>query len=266
MINNIDPTLSGHGIAAVESAKSNNLLLHCGAETVEREQLSRVTTPKPTRTWYPLPHNDGLDLVEHRLWLAGFHVDGETHALSHEGQRYFGVLQVRRPGVPERSDYTWLIGVRNSHDKSLPAGLVAGTRVFVCDNLAFSGEVKIQRKHTANVLRDLRHLIRDAVNQLSDSLVQIDRKFEHLQSTIVRNPAAHDLMIKAVDQGAITVTQIPEVLEQWREPDHDEFRPRTAWSLFNAFTEVTKKLPPNLQVERGERLQNLFDQRYGLTA
>jgi hypothetical protein len=32
------------------------------------------------------------------------------------------------------------IGIRNSHDKSLRLGLTAGLRVFVCSNMAFSGE------------------------------------------------------------------------------------------------------------------------------
>jgi hypothetical protein len=32
------------------------------------------------------------------------------------------------------------IGIRNSHDKSLRLGLTVGLRVFVCSNMAFSGE------------------------------------------------------------------------------------------------------------------------------
>jgi hypothetical protein len=30
------------------------------------------------------------------------------------------------------------------------------------------------------------------------------------------------------------------VLDEWREPSHEAFLPRTAWSLHNAFTEVAK--------------------------
>lgn len=32
----------------------------------------------------------------------------------------------------------------------------------------------------------------------------------------------------------------PKVLAAWRRPPHEEFTPRTAWSLVNAFTEVAK--------------------------
>ena len=31
-------------------------------------------------------------------------------------------------------------GLRNSHDQMIPAGIVAGASVFVCDHLGFSGK------------------------------------------------------------------------------------------------------------------------------
>src|SRR5216684_4991561 len=41
------------------------------------------------------------------------------------------------------------IGIRNSHDKSLRLGLTAGMRVFVCSNMAFSGDfTPVLAKHT----------------------------------------------------------------------------------------------------------------------
>ena len=52
-------------------------------------------------------------------------------------------------------DYCWVLGLRNSHDKTFPAGIVAGASVFVCDNLSFSGEIKFARKHTRFIVRDL---------------------------------------------------------------------------------------------------------------
>ncbi|MCB1134203.1 MAG: DUF932 domain-containing protein, partial [Verrucomicrobiae bacterium] len=106
------------------------LLLHCGAEIVRREELARIETPKPTDTWFPLAHEDLVREVEGQLTGAGFLIDSANHSLSHHGGRYFGILQVRLPNH-EATGYSWVVGLRNSHDKSYPAGLVAGTRVFV---------------------------------------------------------------------------------------------------------------------------------------
>jgi hypothetical protein len=45
------------------------------------------------------------------------------------------------------------------------------------------------------------------------------------------------------------------VVDQWHVPNHPEFKPRTAWSMFNAFTEVLKgnlnELPKRTQALHG---------------
>jgi len=51
-------------------------------------------------------------------------------------------------------DYTDAVGLRNSHDKSFPIGIAFGSRVFVCDNLAFIGDQVIRRKHTVKAKRE----------------------------------------------------------------------------------------------------------------
>ena len=37
-------------------------------------------------------------------------------------------------------DYSLVLGLRNSHDKTFPASLALGSQVLVCDNLSFFGE------------------------------------------------------------------------------------------------------------------------------
>jgi len=239
------------------------MLLHCGAEIINKDVLFDVPTPSATKTWFPLPHWAVLEEVGHQLLNSGFTITDETHALSHEGARYFGVLSVSLPTKSE-SDYAWVVGVRNSHDQTYPAGLVAGTRVFVCDNLAFSGEVRISRKHTKYAMRDLRHLTARAVGQLGDKFYQLDCRLDAYKCRMLNDAEAHDIVIRAVDCQAITTSQIPDVLEQWRYSAHSAFRERTAWSLFNAFTEVHKSVNPHTAMRRGEALHGLFDATAGL--
>ena len=82
----------------------------------------------------------------------------------------------------------------------------------------------------------------------------------------IPNPQAHDLVIRAVDCRAITTSQVPGVLEEWRKPQHEEFMPRNAWSLFNAFTEVYKSVNPQTAVKRGQALHGLFDSQVELAS
>jgi len=244
-------------------APTRGMLLHCGAETVSREDLIAVPTPQGTRTWFPLNHSTILGEVESQLVSSGFAIAEETHALSHDGARYFGVLSVTLPNR-DTTDFGWIVGIRNSHDMTYPAGLVAGTRVFVCDNLCFSGEVRISRKHTRFAERDLRHLTARAVGQLGDKFRALDQRVDAYKEEQVTNTRAHDIIIRAVDCAAITPAQIPGVLDQWRNPAHESFQPRNAWSLFNAFTEVHKEINPHTALRRGEALHGLFDAETGL--
>lgn len=110
-----------------------NLLLHAGAHHVERERLADTTTPEPTRTWHPIPHHHLLDQVESSLDGYNLRIVNEAHAVWGEGRRYFGLLELANGHT--RTDYSLILGLRNSHDKSFPASICVGSQVFICDNL-----------------------------------------------------------------------------------------------------------------------------------
>ncbi len=75
----------------------------------------------------------------------GFTVQREQLTVTKEGKRFFGTLDL----VSTLADgVTLSVGIRNSVDKSFPIGFCAGSRVLVCDNLAFHGELLVTRKHT----------------------------------------------------------------------------------------------------------------------
>src|SRR6516225_3893512 len=43
---------------------------------------------------------------------------------------------------------------------------------------------------------------------------------------------------RAYERGVVGAHQLPLVLKEWRQPRFEEFKARTAWSLFNAVTTV----------------------------
>jgi hypothetical protein len=137
--------------------------------------------------------------------------------------------------------------------------------VFVCDNLSFSGEVKIARKHTAYVERDLPQLIERAVGKLGDLRRSQDQRFLSYRKTELSASAANDLFIRALDANVIPVTKLPAVIKEWRHPRHPEFAKegRTAWVFWNAITEVLKG---NLDLlpKRTQALHGLLDNACGL--
>lgn len=234
------------------------LCLHAGGIEVSREQLAEVATPERTMTWTPVAHNVLLGRVSESLGRAGWEIKTEQHAISHGGNRYFGLMDLTFPGMDESPDYGMTVGIRNSHDMKFPAGLCAGSHVFVCDNLAFSAEVKIARKHTRWILQDLPGLVQRAVGRLGDIRRGQDRRIACYKDCGLNDHQAHDVIIQALDSKVIGSTMIPDVLQQWRTPAHPEFRERNGWSLFNAFTEVMKG-NVSLAVPRTQKLHGLMD-------
>jgi hypothetical protein len=58
---------------------------------------------------------------------------------------------------------------------------------------------------------------------------------------------------------------MPKVLADWRKPRHEAFEPRTAWSLFNCFTETMKDLSLFNLAPRTQALHGLLDQFTGVS-
>ena len=156
--------------------RSLNLMLHSGGTAVDRETVNQVVTPRATKSWVPVAHGRLVDSLYDILPSYDLKIVEASHGLGHDGDRYFGLFQVA--STVADSDYAMVFGLRNSHDKSFPAGICLGSGVFVCDNLSFSGEVNLGRKHTRFIERDLPSLFATSVGRLMSLRTQQDTRFE----------------------------------------------------------------------------------------
>lgn len=244
----------------------NGLVLHSGANSATREQVALVKTPAAEGIWQPIPHLTIRDLVAEQVTRNGLVVKEEAYGLWRDGLRAFGLLGLGTDGAALPTDFQMVLGWRNSHDKSFPAAGALGSRVFVCDNLAFSGEVTFARKHTLNVMRDLPGLVATAVGRLINLRGAQEERIEAYKQYQLTDARVNDIVIQSLDLRVIGATRIPPILEQWRKPKHEEFAPRTAWSLFNAYTEVLKAVSLPELPNRTVRLHGLMDQVVGVVA
>ena len=239
-----------------------NLILHCGARLASLQEVAQVRTPPPTATWQPIPHATLIRTIEQTLAATNLRIGTVAHSLDAEGNRYFGLMEIM--GRSSSADYCWVLGLRNSHDKTFPAGIVAGASVFVCDNISFSGEVKFARKHTRFIMRDLPQITERAVGRLMAKWHDQDKRITAYKETDIDDASAHDLVIRATDVGVCSNRLIPSVLHEWRKPRHEVFETRNVWSLFNAFTESLKEGNLAELPKRTEALHGLLDTHVGL--
>lgn len=220
--------------------KPINLCLHCGASHVNRNQLAQVATPVGTDTHKPIGHLELITTVESQLALTGnMSIVNETFGLTADGMNMFGLLQVANC-VDTGDDYTYVLGVRNSNDKKFPAGVAVGSGVFVCDNLAFSSEIVLARKHTKNITDDLPALVATTIGKLSEHWLDQNKRIEAYKATPLTDDDALLLLIKAYRQDVFNWNRGNDILAEWDKPSHPEFGDRTLWSFFNAVTECLK--------------------------
>jgi hypothetical protein len=239
-----------------------NLILHCGARLATLDEVASVRTPPSTATWQPIPHATLIQTIERTLAASNLRLGSVAHSLDAEGNRYFGLMEIM--GRSASQDYCWVLGLRNSHDKTFPAGIVAGATVFCCDNLSFSGEVKFARKHTRFIMRDLPQLTERAVGRLMAKWHDQDKRIGAYKEADIDDASAHDLVIRATDVGVCSNRLIPSVLHEWRKSRHAAFEARNVWSLFNAFTESLKDGNLAELPKRTEALHGLLDTHVGL--
>ena len=236
----------------------------CGRENSEVSvaDLALVKTPEATDSHFPIPHAALVENLKGQLAEAKLNVVSEYHTLARYGQRYFGLFEIDM-AKPNATSGT-VIGLRNSHDKSFVAGVCAGNAPFVCDNLCFSNEVTLGRKHTTNIMRDLPAIISRAIGKLGDLWIAHENRVSRYKTVTIDSRDAHDLVIRSFHAGAIGKTMIADVIGQWDKPNHDDFADRNLWSLHNAFSEVWKGNLVAMR-DRSASLHSILDPFAGLT-
>lgn len=217
------------------------LMLHSGAEAVDYDGLRQLVVPQATDTHVPIPHHSVVDMVKYSLGFFGHEIVEENYGVTPDGARFFGVLSLRS----DAGDYADTVGLRNSHDKRFPIGISFGSRVFVCDNLAFAGDHVIKRKHTPNAKRDLPGLVAQVVEPLREQRLLQAQTFDLYRQTPMAMSDVDQAIMQLYRRNVINLTRIADVLDAYEKPPHD-WGDETAWRLFNATTfALTGKVAEN---------------------
>lgn len=227
------------------------LCAHKGANKLTRDQLVEILPPEPTDTFKPIAHSELVKSVLDGLAYRHINVVRDEYAVSEDGMKLFGVLDLETTFEGCR----FSLGIRNANDKSMRLGLTVGYRVFVCDNMAFHGDfTPVLAKHTKNFQ------LADAIDV---GLGRMQRNFEPMQKQVEgwRGKQLTDGQAKNVIYDAFIDEDLALPRHLFRpvhnlyfNPQHEEFSPRTLWSLSNAFTSAFKELDPVPQFKATAKL------------
>lgn len=245
-----------------ENEGKSTLIAHCGTEKVTLDQLKAIQTPASTRFWRPVSHVELIETIKDGLAERGFVVEREDYAIGNEGQRLFGTMDLHGEGSTDL--ITDALGLRHDNVKRMAQQIVAGKRIFVCDNMAFSGDTVIMRqKHTWGY--NLRETIQRGLDSWQKKRVNMATSIERMQNTPINDTTAQAILGKALYDGVTTFQVFKSAYDLYfekavRQPElYPDCAPRSAWGLHNAYTRALKLSTVNVQFETNIELGKLFN-------
>ncbi len=235
----------------MDTSKST-LIAHCGALKVTREELKELPLPEATKTHQPLSHSEIVEVLDEALSFRHLSIVKDEYAVSQDGMKMFGVMDLDASFEGGR----FSIGLRNSNDKSMRLALTAGYRVFVCDNMAFSGDFSpLLHKHTSKL--NLTDSIAVAVDRIYRGLDSLANQIKLMREYGLTDNDARLIIYRAFVEKVLKGVPrqlMPAVHANYFDPGHEDFCSRNLWSLSNAFTSAFKSLGPLKQFEATAKL------------
>jgi hypothetical protein len=218
------------------------LMAHTGTtELMTREQLAEILPPAPTDTHKPIAHIHLVNSILESLSFRHINVVQEQYAVSEDGMKLFGSLDLETMG----DGFRFSLGLRNANDKSMRLGLVVGVKILVCDNLAFHGDFEpVLAKHSKHF--NLNSALAVGMEAMQRNFKPMADQIQSWRAKQLTDGQAKETIYRAFIEDQLDAPKhlARIVHKEYFEPSYPEFAPRTAYSLQNAFTSAFKVLDP----------------------
>jgi len=217
-------------------------LSHANSELVTREELMAIAPPVGSETWQPIAHGDLVLAIERQLRARGIEIAGEQYAVQRHGARLFAVLDLSLERTVETCA---AMGIRTANDRSMALEIAVGVKVFVCDNLAFSGDlIALRRRHTTGF--DLDADIARAMGRYQAHQLTLQQKIAAIQARLIGDDEAKALIFEVFRREILPIRHFKPVAEAYfnPRPEMTDCAPRTLWGLYNALSRAVRAMAP----------------------
>lgn len=189
--------------------------------------------------WKPMHHADLIDEIHAAVKGRGMTVAKESFALSQDTHSVYGWMQFDGFDIG-RKDMAPVLGFRHDNLQRFRLLGVTGSRVFVCDNGAIVGDFVFGMKTTSGNVDDMEVKIDAGLIAWERQAADMKRLVQHLEESELTQAQADHLLVMGARNNCYAWNQLGKIDQEYREPRHDDFKPRNAWSLYNAVTEIAK--------------------------
>jgi hypothetical protein len=214
------------------------LCLHAGAIHKSRAQIAELPLAAPMGNRHVIrPFIDDIVLVDTLLSRQGLVINDEAYGVSFiDGKpaKFFGVMEM----ASKNTEFALTVGLRGSYDQTLPRGLAVGSRVFVCDNLAFSSDITLHTRQTTFIGERLPEMLRQAVEKIPGLAEHQEQQFDRYKSIRFDHSKGDAILMQCFRREVLNNNQFAKAVELW-----DKFDYGTAWDLYNVVTAAIKPPP-----------------------
>jgi len=223
-----------------------------GSKVTEAE-VAQVPVVPFTDTFHPVHHRDVIDAIRNGINMSGLDIVRSEYALAREGMQMFAVWDLNTGN----SDLCWSIGIRNSMNKSLALGITAGTRVFICENLAFDGEFVEFRRHTKGLDQDeLEFLAYRSVKKMIGRLTEFQAWHEGLKRYDLSEAGAKVLLVEIMTESVFPASKFNRFTELYFGGVYNP----TLWGFHEAVTDTLKGSNLLSLPKKNKALNNILNQ------
>ena len=218
-------------------------LMYAASDTLTaRQDLCLIETPAPMgRSHAPYAFHSYVDQVEESLDFHGLEVVDQEYVVTKDRQQFFGLMEVTLKGEIVDRDWRINVGLRGSHNQTLPRGLLLGSQVIVCSNLCFHGNIgKFKTKQTTEISRRLPFLIRECLTHVPEMVEDQDVAFDRMKQREIGTTDVKASLVTLLDRKGLSAPQLAKAWQEWKQPSFDHGQDPSVWKFFNACTQALK--------------------------
>jgi hypothetical protein len=238
------------------------------SKLVTLEQLRALPEPQALgRMHKPVAHVALVDGIRREIHNRGYMVKRQELALAANQHALFGVMDLvpadDLANIVGNQERGLSFGFRNAVDQSMAIKAVAGARVFVCDNLALSGDMfALERKNTTGL--DLGDALAGGFDRFLEHAQILEVQVMRLVSSPLSDGKAKETIFDIFAARIVPVRLFDDVERFYFRPTDEtpDCQPRSLWGLHNAFTRAMKDLSP----VRGFRANVALGNAFGIKA
>ena len=235
--------------------EGGHLTVHRGAQLVSREELAIIPAPPATDTWKPVSHIALVETIAGVMADRGLYITKEQFAV--QGPRLFGVFDTE---WQKMSDFGAAVGFRHGINKDLAIHLLCGARVWLCDNLSYSGQQITVRKHSAKL--NLGEEMDRALYKYMQEWRRFKDAIQLQKDTTLEERRVKQLVYDIFQAKILPLRLFPPVTTHVLQMTKEAKTAMTGWWLHNVMTTHIKTLAPAPAFRATARLGKFFAAKF----